>query len=90
MCDCILDAREHDAHFSSMPVPDGRLLGGLPRSILQYPEGQNSLVAGKNAGNFADSAVFRENTFKNICEFSNLQDEFPVQSSKESIRANRE
>jgi len=30
-CGCIPDAREHDAHFSSMPVPDSRLLGGLPR-----------------------------------------------------------
>jgi hypothetical protein len=47
--------------FRACPVPDGRLLGGLPRVVFTV-EGHNSLVAGKNAGNFADSAVFRENT----------------------------
>jgi hypothetical protein len=44
-----------DACFSSMPVLD---VGALLRINSRFPDVPNSLVAGKNAGNFADSAVF--------------------------------
>jgi hypothetical protein len=47
--------------FRACLVPDSRLLGFARGSISQYPEAPNSLVAGKKAGNFADSAVFWEN-----------------------------
>jgi hypothetical protein len=36
-------------------------LGGLPRTNSLSTDVQNSQVAGKNAGNFADSAAFLEN-----------------------------
>jgi hypothetical protein len=48
--------------FRACPFPTVGSSAACRGSILQDPEGQNSLVAGKNAGNFADSAVFRENT----------------------------
>src|SRR5271163_3305898 len=45
--------------FRACPVPDVGSLGGLPRiEFSQSPEGPDSLAAGKNAGNFFDSAVF--------------------------------
>src|SRR5271156_944755 len=53
-----LDARgrEHDALFRACLVPDSRLLGGSP-----------SLLAGKNAGNFADSAAFLQKYVTKTC-----------------------
>jgi hypothetical protein len=48
--------------FRPSPVSDGRRLGDLQRiEISQSLESQNSLVVGKNAGNFAESAHFCEN-----------------------------
>jgi hypothetical protein len=59
--------------FEHAPVPDGRRLGGLPRIEISQPlEGQNSLLGGKNAGNFAESASFREIRLEDICKFSHL------------------
>ena len=53
---------EPDAGISSMPVPDSRLLSGsLPRINSRHPDVRNSLVAGKNAGNFVELAYFCEN-----------------------------
>src|SRR5271163_3564349 len=51
--------RKHDAGFSSMPRSLRQLFGGLPRiEVSRSPEDQDSLAAGKNAGNIFDSAVF--------------------------------
>src|SRR5271155_642701 len=75
--------REHDAGFSSMPRSRRRLLGGLPRiEISQSPEGQNSLVAGKKAGNFFDSAVFCENPSRKHLRIQLFADEFPTQTEQ--------
>ena len=51
---------------------------------------QSSLVAGKNAGNFADSVVFCENASRKHLRIQPFADEFPTQASRESIRASRE
>jgi hypothetical protein len=48
--------------FRACPVPDSRLLGaGLPRTNSRPSNVRNSLVAGKNAGNFVELACFCEN-----------------------------
>jgi hypothetical protein len=44
------------------PKPTVGFLATRLRSILQSPGGQSSLAAGKNAGNFAESVAFYENT----------------------------
>jgi len=44
--------------FEHAPFPTG---GGLPRINSRSADVQSSLVAGKNAGNFAESAVFWQN-----------------------------
>ena len=44
--------------FRACPVRDSRLLGGLPRINFTVPDVPNSLVAGKNAGNFAEFGRF--------------------------------
>src|SRR5271169_5424483 len=90
--------REHDAGFSSTPHSRRRLLGGLPRiEVSQSPEGPDSLVAGKNAGNFFDSAVFCENLSRKHLRIQYFADEFPTQteqgiflSAQGIIRARRE
>jgi hypothetical protein len=76
-----LDARgrEHDALFRACLVPDSRLLGGSP-----------SLLAGKNAGNFADSAAFCKNTSRKHVRIQPFVSEFPMQTSREFFRARRE
>ena len=75
--------RERDAGFSSMPRSRRRLLGGLPRiEISQSPEGLNSLVAGKKAGNFCDSAVFCENPSRKHLRIQLFASEFPTQTEQ--------
>src|SRR5277367_1651716 len=75
--------REHDAGFSSMPRSRRRLLGGLPRiGISQPPEGPDSLAAGKNAGNFFDSAVFCENLSRKHLRIQLFADEFPTRTAQ--------
>src|SRR5271170_4049993 len=63
-----------------MPVPDvRRLLRGSPRiEISQPPEGQDSLAAGKNAGNLSDSAVFSENLSRERLRIQWFASEFPT------------
>src|SRR5271156_171652 len=62
--------REHDAGFSSIDRSRRRLLGGLPRiEISQSPEGPDSLVAGKNAGNFSIQPFFAKTCLENGYEF---------------------
>src|SRR5271170_632453 len=54
--------REHDACFSSMPGSRPSAPGRrAARTNSRYHDSQNSLVAAKNAGNFAESALFCEN-----------------------------
>ena len=61
----------------------GRLLGGSPRiGISQSPEGRDSLVAGKNAGNFFDSAVFCENLSRKHLRIQLFADEFPTRTAQ--------
>jgi hypothetical protein len=50
---------------------------------------QISLVAGKNAGNFADSAVFSENPSRKHLRIQQFASEFPTQTSRDEqgIRA---
>ena len=93
-CGCILDAREHDAHYSSMPrsrqSAPRRLAAGRFYRILKarIPWWQ-----GKMQGISPIQPFVAKMRLKNICEFSNLRDEFhefPVHSSRETIRASRE
>jgi hypothetical protein len=51
---------------------------------------QGSLVVGKNAGNFAESAVYWQNPSLKPLLTQLLADEFPVRTSREFIRASRE
>jgi hypothetical protein len=75
--------REHDACISSMPVPDCRRLGGLPRiEISQSLEGQDSLVVGKNAGNFAESALSCEHPSRKHQLIQMIADEFPTRTEQ--------
>ena len=75
--------REHDACFSSMPRSRRRLLRGLPGiEISQSPEGQNSLVAGKKAGNLFDLAVFCENSSGKHLLIQSVADEFPTRTEQ--------
>src|SRR5271170_2332068 len=75
--------RKHDAGFLSMPGSRRRLLGGLPRiEFLQSPEGPDSLAAGKNAGNFFDSAVFCENMSRKQLRIQLFADEFPTRTGQ--------
>jgi hypothetical protein len=58
--------REPDAHISSMlRSPTVVSLAARLAAILQSPGVQNSLLAGKNAGNFRDSAFFLRNPSPN-------------------------
>src|SRR5271163_2050987 len=75
--------RKHDAGFSSMPGSRRRLLGGLPRiEFSQSPEGPDSLAAGKNAGNFFDSAVFCESLSRKQLRIQLFADEFPTRTGQ--------
>jgi hypothetical protein len=48
--------------FSSIPVPDSRLSVGFGRGFIsQLREVSNSLLAGKNAGNFDEIGRFSGN-----------------------------
>ena len=80
--------REHDAYFSSMPFPDRRLLGDLATRIDSQPcDGQNSLVAAKKAGNFAESAPFCEYPSRIHQLIQVFVDEFPTQKEQEIFSA---
>jgi hypothetical protein len=77
--------------FRACPALDGRRLGGLPWiEISQSLEGQNSLVVGKNAGNFAELAPFCENPSRKHLRIQAFADEFPTRSSREFFRQRRE
>ena len=83
--------REHHACFSSMPVPDRRLLGDAPRGLISRPrDGQNSLVEGKNAGNFTDLALFRRIRLESISEFRCLRMNSLRRQSRELFCQRRE
>jgi hypothetical protein len=60
------------------PFPGNRFPGGLPRSNSQPPDGQNSLLVGKNAGNFAESASFLRNPSQKQLQFQWLARKFPT------------
>jgi len=86
------------ARLSSIPGSRPSAPGRLAARIdSRSHDGQNSLVAGKNAGNFSDSAVFLENPYRKRLRIQLFTDEFPTQKSrdffcqrKELIRASRE
>jgi hypothetical protein len=59
-------------------------------SILQSPGVPNSLLAGKNAGNFGDSAFFRDNSSRKHSRIQQFAAEFPTRPSRELIRASSE
>ncbi|HEY3718882.1 MAG TPA: hypothetical protein VGL41_01950 [Roseiarcus sp.] len=64
--------------FEHLSVQDRRLLGGShPNYILHSPDGPNSLLAGKNAGNFFDSASFRENPSRKHPRIQCFANKFP-------------
>jgi hypothetical protein len=58
--------------------------------ILQSPAAQNSLVAGKNAGNLAESAVFREKPSRKHRRIQLVAAKFPTLPSRELFREGRE
>ncbi len=77
--------------FRACRVPDRRLLGGSPRGLISRShDGQNSLVAGKNAGNFAESALFCENPSRKHPLIQVFTDEFPSRQSREFFCQRRE
>jgi len=77
--------------FRTCAVPDRRRLrGGLSRINPRSADVPGSLVVGKNAGNFAESAVFWQNPSLKQLLTQLLADEFPVRTSREFIRASRE
>src|SRR5271170_1383498 len=65
--------------FRACPVPGGRRLAGLPWiEISQSLGGQDSLVVGKNAGNFVESALFCENPSRKYLRSQSFEDGFPT------------
>ena len=74
----------------SIPVPDSRPFVAAPRINSRSPDVPNSLVAGKNAGNFADLAVFCGNPSRKHMRIQRFANEFPARSSREFIRPSRE
>jgi hypothetical protein len=66
--------------FRACRVPDSRFPRRLASDkILQSLGVRNSLLAGKNAGNFGDSAAFRENLCRKPQQMQGFEDEFPTQ-----------
>jgi hypothetical protein len=64
-----------------MPVPDR--LGDFAARIDSQPrDGHNSLAAGKNAGNFSDSALFCEHPSRKHQRIQVFADEFPTQTEQ--------
>src|SRR5271163_2119547 len=73
--------------FRACPVPGGPRLAGLPRiEISQSLEGQNSLVVGKNAENFVESALFCQNPSRKHLRIQSFADEFPTRARREFFR----
>jgi hypothetical protein len=64
--------------WSMPPFPDRRFLGGLPRANSRSPDGHNSLLAGKKAGNFAETASFLRNPSPKPLQIQCLASEFPT------------
>src|ERR1700679_3257995 len=62
-------------------------LDGLPGTNSRSTDGENSLVAGKNAGNFTDSALSCENMSLKHRLFQMFTSKFPTGTSRELIRA---
>jgi hypothetical protein len=55
-----------------------------------YPTDGSSLVVGKKAGNFADSAVFCENLSRKHPGIQRFATEFPTRERREIFAARRE
>jgi hypothetical protein len=93
-CGCMLVLASMMRIIRACPVPDSRLLGGLPRlaagRFYRILKARIPWWQGKMQGISPIQPFFAKIRLKNICEFSNLRDEFPVHSSRESIRASRE
>src|SRR5271155_2302315 len=86
-----MPAAARDACLSSMPLfPTVGSSAACRASILQPPDVPNSLVVGKNAGNFADSAVPCEQPSRKLLQMQWFADEFPTHQSREFFRASRE
>src|SRR5271155_2412797 len=68
--------------FERARFPEDRLVGGLPRINSRVPDAPNSLAAGKNAGNFFDSAVFCENLPRKPLRIQVFADDFPTQTGQ--------
>src|SRR5271154_6127725 len=63
-----------------------RFRGSVPRRLaadLCFTVGQNSLVVGKNAGNFAESAHFCENPSRKHLRIQSFAGEFPTRERRE-------
>ena len=58
--------------------------------ILQSPAAHNSLVAGKNAGNLAESGVFRERLSRKHPRIQLVAAKFPTRPRRELFREGRE
>src|SRR5271156_2219107 len=70
-----------------------RFRGSVPRRLaadLSFTVGQNSLVVGKNAGNFAESAHFCENPSRKHLRIQSFAGEFPTRERREFFGPRRE
>src|SRR5271154_832244 len=77
--------------FRACSVPQRSAPWRLGRGSNSQPFGvSNSLRAGKNAGNFGDSAFFRDVTLRKHSRIQQFAAEFPTRPSRELIRASRE
>src|SRR5271170_3687792 len=74
LCEATARSRAGCVFFERVPVPDSRLLRGSPRISSTISGASNSLLVGKNAGNFADSAAFCEICLENTCKCNGLRE----------------
>jgi hypothetical protein len=68
--------------FEQAPFPTAGASAARPPIKSTSLDGQDSLVAGKNAGNFFDSAVFCENLSRKHLRIQVLADEFPTRTEQ--------
>src|SRR5271156_6156225 len=69
---------------------EDRLLDSSPWINLRSADAINSLVVGKNAGNFVESAAFCENASRLHLLIQRFADEFPTRTSREFFCQRRE
>src|SRR5277367_5366647 len=71
--------------FRACPASDSRLLGGLPRTDSGAAGNQNSLLTGKKAGNFSDSAISCENRSQKHLRIQLFRNEFPTHRNSQAV-----